>query len=101
MTKVVEALFENGVFKPLIDNGLKEQHRYRLIVLESAPKHWADDLVLDPELAAEIERRTTILPDGRTIIRLEELFPADLSNVPEGEDPVVDALSDLRRARES
>ena len=101
MTKVVEAVYENGVLKPLIGDGLKEQQRYQLVVRESDPKHWADDLILDPELAAEIERSTTILPDGRKIIRLEELFPADLSNVPESEDPVRDALNDLRKAQEA
>jgi len=101
MSTVIEAVYENGVLKPLVGDGFKEQQHYQLIVSESAPKHWADDLILDPDLAAEIERRTTILPDGRKIIQLEELFQADLSGVPEDEDPVKQAIGDLRKAQEA
>ncbi len=56
-------------------------------------------LELDHELEAEIERRTTILPDGRKIIRLRGLFSADLSGFPDDYDPVVETLSELRRER--
>ncbi len=54
---------------------------------------------IDPELAAEIERRTTILPDGRKIIELSGLFNADLSGIPDDQDPVAEALAEFRRER--
>lgn len=99
MSAVIDAVYENGVLKPLMGNDLKEDHRYRLIVQESAPRRWSDDLEISPELAAEIERRTITLPDGRKIIQLEELFQADLSGVPDDVDPVKEALADLRKAQ--
>jgi len=95
MTTMIEAVYEDGVLKPLAPSDLKEQQRYRLILQEIAPA----EPEMDPELAAEIERRTTILPDGRRIIRLEGLFQADLSNIPDDQDPVADALEELRRER--
>lgn len=99
MQAVIDAIYENGVLKPLVGNDLKEAQRYRLIVQESAPRHWSDDLEISPELAAEIERRTTILPDGRKIIRLSGLFNADMSGIPDDQDPVAEALAELRRER--
>jgi predicted DNA-binding antitoxin AbrB/MazE fold protein len=32
MTTVIEAVFENGVFRPLVEVDFKENHRYKLIV---------------------------------------------------------------------
>lgn len=78
MMTVIDAIYEDGVLKPLIASDLKEQQRYRAILQEIAPP--AEDLRIDPELAAEIDRRTTILPDGRRLIDLENImarhFPA-------------------------
>jgi len=34
MTTVIEAVFENGVFKPLVEADFKENHRYKMIVEE-------------------------------------------------------------------
>lgn len=85
------------VLKPLVAASLKEHQRYRVVLEEVAPAPY--DLTLDPELAAEIERRTTILPDVRKIIRLAGLFQADLSGVPEDQDPIAVALAELRRER--
>lgn len=99
MTEVIEAVYENGVLKPLAENDLKEDQHYRLILQEREPRRWSDDLEISPELAAEIERRTTILPDGRKIIRLSGLFNADLSGVPDDQDPVAEALAEFRRER--
>ena len=86
------------MLKPLVVTDLKEHQHYRLFLEETPPEEPAA-LKIDPALAAEIERRTTILPDGRTIIRLGGLFSANLSDIPEDEDPVADALADLRRER--
>jgi len=36
MTIVIEAVFENGVFKPLVEADFKENHRYKVIVEEPA-----------------------------------------------------------------
>jgi predicted DNA-binding antitoxin AbrB/MazE fold protein len=70
MTTIIEAIYEHGVLKPQDTSGLKEQHRYRVILQEIVEP----EPPADPELAAELERRTTILPDGRRIVRLMGLF---------------------------
>lgn len=36
MTMVIEAVFENGVFRPLAEADFKENHRYKAIVEELA-----------------------------------------------------------------
>ena len=99
MPTVIDAIYENGVFKPLTPLDAQEHRHYRLILEQAAPRPSLDALITDPALAAEIERRTTILPDGRKLIRLSGLFSADLSNVPDNEDPVREALDELRRER--
>lgn len=93
MATIIEAIYENGVLKPRDASGLKEHQRYRL-VLEEIP-----EAALDPLLAEEIERRTTILPDGRKIVRLGGILARFASNIPQDEDPVADALDELRRER--
>lgn len=70
MPKITEAIYEHGVLKPLDPSGLTEHGRYRVILEEiREPKP-----PLDPEFAAELARRTTILPDGRRIINLLGIF---------------------------
>ena len=69
MTKIVEAVYEQGTLKLDDVRGLKEHQRYRVILEEIVELP-----VADPELAAELERRTTILPDGRRVVRLAGLF---------------------------
>lgn len=58
-----------------------------------------ETLITDPALAAEIERRTTILPDGRRLIDLGGIFSSYLPAIPEDEDPVAEVLAELRRER--
>lgn len=99
MPTVIDAIYENGVFKPLTPVNVQEHHHYRLILESAAPRPSLDELITDPALAAEIERRTTILPDGRRLVRLSGLFSADLNNIPDDEDPMADALAELRRER--
>lgn len=70
MTTIIEAVYENGVLKPHATTGLKEHQRYRLILEEvSLP-----ELPTDPALAAELARRTTVLPDGGKSIDILGLF---------------------------
>ncbi len=38
MTTVIEAVFQNGVFKPLVEADFKENRRYKLIVEEMTPE---------------------------------------------------------------
>ena len=95
MATIIEAIYENGVLRPLATEGLKEQHHYRLIVEESA----APEIRSDPALATELEQRTTILPDGRQIVRLGGLFEGRISPIPEDVDPIAEALNDLRQER--
>ncbi len=98
MTTVIEAIYENGVLKPLIASGLKEQQRYRAILQEVEPA--PESLEIDSELAAELERRTTILPDGQRGIRFVGALASCLEDFPDDFDPVREALEDLRRERE-
>ena len=95
MATIIEAIYEHGVLRPLATEGLKEQHRYRLIVEESA----APEIRSDPALATEPNRRTTVLPDGRRIVRLGGLFERRMPPIPEDADLIAEALSDLRQER--
>jgi predicted DNA-binding antitoxin AbrB/MazE fold protein len=92
MTTIIEATYENGVLKPQDTSGLKEHQRYRL-VLEEIP-----EAALDHSLSAEIARRTTIT-DGRRIVRLSGILAAVAAGIPKDEDPIADALDELRRER--
>ncbi len=95
MATIIEAIYENGVLRPLATDGLKEQHRYRLIVEESA----VPEICSDPALATELEQRTTILSDGRRIVCLGGLFEGRISPIPEDVDPIAETLHDLRQER--
>ncbi len=53
----------------------------------------------DPALAAEIEGHTTILADGRRIVNLGGILANQIAAIAEDEDPIAEALSDLRRER--
>ena len=71
------------------------QQRYRVIlqeIVEPSP-------LADPALAAELEQRTTILPDGRKIIRLMGLFADRMPSIPGDQDPIAEALDELKRER--
>ena len=61
MTTIVEAVYENGVLKPVDSQGLKEHQRYR-IILEELREPEAPS---DPALAAELERATCLCLPSR------------------------------------
>ena len=53
----------------------------------------------DPAFVAEVEGRTTISPDGRRIVNLGGILANQIAAIAEDEDPIAEALSDLRRER--
>ncbi|MGH9940082.1 MAG: antitoxin family protein [Blastocatellia bacterium] len=55
MTTVIEAVFENGAFKPLSEVNLKEHQRYSLII-EELPQDDADIGDMLAEALAEVRR---------------------------------------------
>lgn len=95
MTTVIEAVYEGGVLRPLVAHDLREQQRYHLIVEEVRQPAAA----ADPVLAAELERRTTVLPDGRRIVRLGGSFADQSPEGPDDVDLVADALDAVRKER--
>lgn len=98
MTTVIEVVYENGVLKPLLGADLKERQRYRVVVQEAA---LPDEIKLDQASLAEIAGRTTVLPDGREFINLENImahhFPAWID---EGE-VLAEAMAEVRRERQA
>jgi predicted DNA-binding antitoxin AbrB/MazE fold protein len=95
MVKIIEAVYENGVLKPVDASGLTEQRRYRL-TLEELP---APESSPAPEVAAELARRTTLLPDGRRVFHLLGLF--DRGDPGPDYDDIEAALDAARQATRS
>lgn len=58
MSTVVEAVYENGVLKPLVAAGFKEQQRYKVLLEESAPEGTAPTNG-DAGVGAVVERPKT------------------------------------------
>lgn len=102
MSTLIEAVYEDGVLKPLAATALKERQRYRVMLQEvAAETPEPKDLELDPASAALIASRTTVLPDGRELINLENImahhFPAwiDVGAV------LDEAMAEVRRERQA
>ena len=93
MSTVIDAIYESGVLKPLTASGLQEQHLYRLVLEEIS----ALEPPLGSDLAAIIEQRTMISPDGKRIARLGGVLEAKSAVITE--DPVAEALEELRLER--
>lgn len=55
MPTVIEAIYENGMLKPLVETDLKEQQRYELLVKEAAPAATSDSANHDPYRRREYE----------------------------------------------
>jgi predicted DNA-binding antitoxin AbrB/MazE fold protein len=92
MGKVIEAVYEEGVLKPTGAHGLKEHHRYRVVV---------EELNTSAELPAEdVANHVQTLPDGRRVARLGGVFAAAAAQLDSTVDPIADALDDLRRERD-
>lgn len=99
MTTVIEAIYENGILRPLAATRLKEQQRYTLIVQEKPKTFSFEEPDADPEFLAEIERRTTILPDGRKVVKWEGIFAKYLEAIPNGEEVLAKTMEEVRRER--
>ena len=67
MTTVIEAIFENGVFKPLVETDFKENHRYKVIVEE--PSTESGELINGEAGAVEMVEK----PDTYCIREMEWL----------------------------
>lgn len=92
-----EAIFENGVLKPLGTADFKEQQRYRLSWEEAEPANGdagnGDELRLPDHLA----HRLDVLPDGRRVIRFSGARAASLDDWPDDFDPIATALEEIRQ----
>lgn len=91
---IIEAIYENGVLRPLQPHQLQEQQRYRLLIEQ--PAEPLPDA--DPALRAELERRTSVLADGRVIINLLGLYDRG-QEVPDF-DEIEAILDEFRREQE-
>ena len=95
MATIIEAVYEDGVLRPIETQNLKEHRRYRLIAEELDPSEPS----ADPARAAELERRTSLLPDGRRILRLGGVLAQQAMPVSADADPIAETLTELRRER--
>ena len=104
MATIIEAIYENGVLRPLTTEGLKEQHRYRLSIEESiAPgeplpatdREQARDALRAAGLLAELGPNLRAIADPS--LSLEEIRAA-LSRI-EGQ-PLSDIILEQRGPRE-
>ncbi len=93
---VTEAVFEDGVLKPLLAAGLKEHQRYQLNWQEVEHAAPSVDASAVP---AHLAHRVDVLPDGRRVIRFCGARAAALEDWPENYDPVGVALKELREER--
>ena len=91
-----EAIFENGVLKPVGTADFKEQQRYCLSWEEPEPAHGGAELRLPTHLA----HRLDVLPDGRRVIRFSGARVAGQDDWPDDFDPIATALAEIRQEQE-
>ncbi|NOT62736.1 MAG: hypothetical protein HOP19_21215 [Acidobacteria bacterium] len=91
---VTEAVFENGVLKPLVAEGLKEHWHYRLTWEEADAIKASNGGQLT--LPAHLAHRLDVLSDGRRVIRFCGARIDSLADWPEDFDPVSVALQEIR-----
>jgi len=96
MATIIEAVYENGVLRPLAPDNLKERQHYRVILEEIAGSEVPRDSA-HPDAAHE--ERVITLPDGRRIVRLAAALAGHTSTLAPDGDPIADALANLRRER--
>jgi hypothetical protein len=97
MTTVIEAVYENGVLKPLAANDLKEHQRYRLSWEEAEPANGGASAAGELRLPAHLAHRLDVLPDGRRVIRFSGARAACLDDWPDDFDPIAVALEEIKQ----
>ncbi len=70
MDTLIEAVFQDGVLRPLVPHNLEEHHHYRLSV-EALPTPAA---MPDTNIAKQMADRVTRTPDGRVFVDILGLF---------------------------
>ncbi len=92
-----EAIFEDGVLKPMGAAGFKEHQRYRLSWEEAEPA--ADGAVAANELRLPVHlaHRLDVLPDGRRVIRFSGARAACPDDWPDDFDPIATALEEIKQ----
>lgn len=71
MSISIEAIYEDGVLRPLAHYNLKEHRRYRLLILDEIA---APSRLPTASGATMMAERTTTLRDGRNVVNLLGLF---------------------------
>jgi predicted DNA-binding antitoxin AbrB/MazE fold protein len=100
MPVVIDAVYENGVLKPLVKCDLKDHQRYQVTLYEVEPLPASlDDAEIDQKLDEEINRRTTVLPDGSTIVRLRGILTEYAPATHDLGELLADAMAEVRRER--
>lgn len=100
MPAVIDAIYEDGVLKPLTECGLKDHQRYQVTLYEAAPLIPSlDEAEIDPALDEEIKRRTTVLPDGSTVVRLRGILTEYAPKTHNLGELIADAFAEVRRER--
>ncbi len=93
---VTEAVFENGVLKPLLAQGFKEHQHYQLSWQEAGTATRNAGSVDEAAVPAHLAHRVDVLPDGRRVIRFSGARVASLEDWPEDYDPITVALKEIR-----
>lgn len=71
MSTFFEAIYEEGVFRPLAYHHFKEHQRYRLMLVDEIT---TAELLPETSISEELAQRTIVLRDGRLVINLLGLF---------------------------
>jgi hypothetical protein len=91
-----EAIFENGVLKPVGEVDFEEHKRYRLRWEEMEPAN-GGAAGNELRLPAHLAHRLDVLPDGRRVIRFSGARAACLDDWPDDYDPIANALEEIRQ----
>lgn len=93
---VTEAVFEDGVLKPVAAEGFKEHQHYRLTWEEAEPASGNPADGNELMLPAHLAHRLDVLPDGRRVIRFSGALAGCLDDWPDDYDPIAVALKEIR-----
>lgn len=74
----IEAIYEDGVLRPIVQHHLKEHRRYRFMLVEEMP---TSELSINTHIDGILKKRSIILSDGRTMINVLGVFAKDAPNL--------------------